>query len=50
MLAENKEQRYDMLNFIVIKLSKALSATATTTTDSTCKCVQSQRIIMIMRY
>jgi hypothetical protein len=52
MLAENEEPRYDMLNFIAIKLCKALSATATATTatDSTGKCVQSERITMIMRY
>ena len=50
MLAENKEQPYDRLNFIAIKMCKALSATAATATDSTRTCVQSQRIIMIMRY
>jgi hypothetical protein len=39
MPVENKEQRYDMLNFIAIKLFKAPSATATatTTTDYTHK-------------
>lgn len=36
---EKKEQGYDMLNFIAIKLFKALpaTATATTATDSTRK-------------